>query len=260
MKIGFIGLGNMGGAVAQAVAKVDDTELLLTNHNQTKAENLQAEIGGHIMANDVIADQADVIFLGVKPHLIHPVLQDLDDTIKANPDTIWISMAAGIKVESLAEHLPSDKIIRMMPNTPVTVGQGMISFTTRNKSLIKIFENLLAYAGQLKFLDEELMDAASAIAGSGPAYVYEFIESLIDAGIQNGLSYEASRLLASQTLLGASQMVLDSTSHPAELRHQVTSPGGSTIEGLVALEKNNFRYSIIEAVNQAVEKNQELGQ
>lgn len=260
MKIGFIGLGNMGGAVAQAVAKADNTELLLSDHNQAKAENLQAELGGQIMSNEAIADQADVIFLGVKPHLIQPLLQGLTNHIKHNAEAVWISMAAGIKIESITDYIPSHNIIRMMPNTPIKLGQGMVSFTTENKALVALFEDLLAYGGQLKYLDEHLMDAASAIAGSGPAYVYEFIESLIDAGIQNGLSFETSRLLATQTLLGASQMVLDSTTHPAELKHQVTSPAGSTIAGLVALEKNQFRYSIIEAVNQAVEKNKELGQ
>lgn len=258
MKVGFIGIGNMGGAVARAVAKRDHFDLLLTNHNQEKAEKLKQDIGGDILSNQDIIQEADVIFLGLKPHLIMPFLEENRSLVDQAKDTVWISMAAGLSTDRLSQVLDADQLIRMMPNTPVSIGSGMTTFSTMNPNLVALFEDLMAESGSVKILPEADIDAASALAGCGPAFVYQFIESLIDAGIQNGLSYEDSKTLASQTLIGASQMVQESGLHPGELRHQVTSPGGTTIAGVVALEQNNFRYAVIDAVNQAVAKNSDL--
>lgn len=254
MKIGFLGVGNMGSAVAKAVAKSGDHELLFDNYNEAKAKHLQNQIGGQVMDKQTIVDEADVIFLGVKPHLVNAVLEDVK-----NDQALWISMAAGVSIDQLSDFVPLENIVRMMPNTPVAIGHGMITYATENNHHAELFETLLTEAGIVMRLPEAKIDSATAIAGSGPGYVYTFIESLTDAGIQNGLSFEESKLLAAQTLLGASEMVLQMNEHPAELRHQVTSPGGSTINGLVSLEQNNFRYATIEAVNETLKRTRELG-
>lgn len=254
MKIGFLGVGNMGSAVAKAVAKSGNHELLLDNYNEEKAKNLQNQIGGQVVDKQTIAKEAEVIFLGVKPHLINSVLEDVK-----NDHTLWISMAAGVSIDQLSDFVPVENIIRMMPNTPVAIGHGMITYATNNNDHAELFEMLMTEAGIVMRLPEDKIDSATAIAGSGPGYVYAFIESLTDAGIQNGLSFEESKTLAAQTLLGASEMVLQMNEHPAKLRNQVTSPGGSTIAGLVSLEKNNFRYATIEAVNETLKRTRELG-
>lgn len=259
MKIGFIGLGNMGAALAQAVSQQPDTHLLLSNYNPTKAKDIQAHLGGQLLSNKEIAEQAEVIFLGVKPHLVRTVLMDLQEQIDQTPSTIWISMAAGITLKSLAEYIPADQLVRIMPNTPVAIGQGMTTYSLSNQALALLLEQILEKSGQVQQVPESLMDAATAIAGCGPAFVYQMIEALIDAGVQSGLTAQESKVLAAQTLSGTAQMVLQSDKHPAQLRQEVTSPGGSTIAGVVALEKAGFRYAIIKAVVAAFKKTRKLG-
>ena len=260
MKIGFIGLGNMGAAILEAVAKTGPHELLLSDQNQEKLAALADRFQGKISNNQEIASQAQVIFLGLKPHLVGPVLSDLASSIAENPSAIWISMAAGVRLDQLAAYLPAEQIVRMMPNTPVAIGQGMTTFATSQAENARLFEDLMAQSGLVKQLPENLMDAATAIAGCGPAFIYELIEAMSAAGIQNGLSAQDAQLLASQTVLGAAQMVLESDQHPAQLRDQVTSPGGSTIAGLVALTQAGFQAATIQGVNQALERTRELGQ
>lgn len=258
MNIGFIGLGNMGGAVAKAVSQVDDTNLLLSNYNPTKAHALQQQIGGQLLSNKEIMTQAQVVFLGVKPHQLSSLLADLKGQATPADQTI-ISMAAGVNLADLTEMLPNKPIIRMMPNTPVEIGQGMTTYTTLDGQASPLFEDLMVYAGQVTFTPENLMDAATAIAGCGPAFVYQFIEALADAGVQNGLSRQVALDLAAQTVAGSAQMVSQTKKHPAQLRDEVTSPGGSTIAGVVALEKHGFRYAIISAINKALKKTKKLG-
>ncbi|MCP1639024.1 pyrroline-5-carboxylate reductase [Streptococcus gallinaceus] len=259
MKIGFIGLGNMGSAIATAVAKLEKHDFLLSNHNPEKAASLQDVIGGQLMTNADIASQAEVIFLGVKPHLIGKALTDLADAIAVNPQAIWISMVAGLTLADLQEYLPADNLIRIMPNTPVAIGQGMTTYAVENPQLAPLVEDLLAASGVVAQVPEDQIDAATAIAGCGPAFVYVFIDALMQAGLQNGLSADLAKKLAAQTLLGSAQLVLESGIHPAQLRDQVTSPGGSTIAGLVALEEHNFRYATLSGVNQALAKTRTLG-
>ena len=135
----------------------------------------------------------------------------------------------------------------------------MTTFAIENPENLQIFKELIAHSGQIKQLPENLIDAATAIAGCGPAFVYEFLQAMASAGIQNGLTANDAQFLASQTMLGAAQMMLESEQHPAQLRDQVTSPGGSTIAGLVAMTQTGFQAAIIEGVNQALEKTRELG-
>lgn len=255
MKIGFIGLGNMGSAILLAVAKLGQHDLLLSDNSSERAEQMQTRCGGQIVTNQEMALQADVIFLGIKPHLVGLVLSELEK----KPSTIWISMAAGVSLAQLAEYLPTDNIVRMMPNTPVAIGQGMTTFATNNAQNAQLFKDLMVKSGQVKQIPEELIDTATAIAGCGPAFVYEFIHAMTSAGVQNGLSVSDAQELASQTVLGSSQMVLESGQHPAQLRDQVTSPGGSTIAGVIAMTQAGFQSATIEAVNHALNRTRELG-
>lgn len=259
MKIGFIGLGNMGTALAQAVSQIPDTQLLLSTHNVQKAQELQAQLGGLLLSNAEIAEQAEVIFLGVKPYLVSQVLTDLQEPISRNLSAIWISMAAGVPLADLTSYISADKLIRIMPNTPVAIGQGMTTYSLTNPELAPLLEQLLEKSGKVQQVPESLIDAATAIAGCGPAFAYQFIEAMTDAGVQNGLSAQDAKALAAQTLSGSAQMVLASSKHPAQLRQEVTSPGGSTIAGVVALEKHGFRSAIISAVNKALKRTRELG-
>lgn len=257
MKIGFIGIGNMGGALAKAVAQVPTTELLLSNHNPAKAQVLAQELGASLASNEEIATQADVIFLGVKPYLMADLISQL--AALAKPETIWISMAAGITLTSLSQYLPAEYLVRIMPNTPVGIGQGMTTYSVVNSDLAPVVETLLAPSGQLMQVPESLMDAATALAGCGPAFVYQMIEALTDAGIEQGIQASDAKRLVAQTLLGSAQMVLGSEKHPAQLRQEVTSPGGSTIAGVVSLEKSGFRSALMQAVSAAAQRTQELG-
>lgn len=260
MKIGFIGLGNMGSAVAKAIATLGQHELLYSTHNVQKAESLQSIYGGNLLSNRQILKQADVIFLGVKPQILPSLLSDLLDSQETYSSKVWVSMAAGVTLTQLESWLPEAPVIRMMPNTPVAIGEGMTTFSTNQTELIPLFEELMKASGQVCYLEETYMDAATAIAGCGPAFVYEFIESLTRAGIQQGLPVLTAQTLASQTLLGGARMVLESEEHPVLLRDQVTSPGGATISGLVALTEAGFQAAIIRAVRASVIRTKELGE
>lgn len=259
MKIGFIGLGNMGSALAKAVSQQADVQLLLSDHSQAKAAEAQAQLGGQLATNGEIAEQAEVIFLAVKPQHLTALLSGLQEEISENPSAVWISMAAGVTLDSLSAYLPADNLIRIMPNTPVAIGQGMTSYSLTNQQLAPLLEQILEKSGKVQEVPESLIDAATAIAGCGPAFVYQMIEALTDAGVENGLTAQDAKLMAAQTLAGTAQMVLQSDKHPAQLRQEVTSPGGSTIAGIVALEKEGFRYAIIKAVSAALKKTRKLG-
>lgn len=259
MKVGFIGLGHMGAALAEAVAGVAQVELLLSNHNPQKAGALQQRLGGCLLSNAAIVEQADVIFLGVKPHQVYPLLQELLAHPQSNPSAIWVSLAAGIQLADLAKIVPAEHLVRIMPNTPVAVGEGMTTYALTNQEWAPLIEELLAGSGLVQQVPERLLDAATAIAGCGPAFVYQFIEALMDAGIQQGLPAQEAKVLAAQTLSGTAQLLLQSKKHPAELRQEVTSPGGATIAGVVALEKAGFRHAVMTAVSKAFKRTKQLG-
>lgn len=172
-------------------------------------------------------------------------------------------MVAGLKLKNYLSVISSKQsIIRMMPNTPIEIQEGMTTFTYPKKtptSAIELFKLCLSESGKLLYINEEQMDAATAIAGCGPAFIYQMIEAFSDAGVREGLSRELAQELAVQMIKGSANMVLETKTHPALLKDRVTSPGGSTIAGTTALEENGFRFAVIEAVHQACKRNHELG-
>ena len=264
MKIGFIGLGNMGASLAKAVLQAKSgAQILLANRSQAKVDAFIANFGGQASSNDEIFAEADVIFLGVKPAQFSEILAQYQSILEKRESLLLISMAAGLTLEKLASLIPSQhRIIRMMPNTPASIGQGVISYALSPNCRAEdseLFCKLLAKAGLFVELGESLIDAATGLAGCGPAFVYLFIEALADAGVQTGLPRETALKMAAQTVVGAGQLVLESQEHPGALKDQVCSPGGSTIAGAASLEAHAFRGTVMDAVGQAYKRTQELG-
>ena len=265
MKIGFIGLGNMGGSLARLVAQDERfrSELLLANRSRDKAEKIAAELGGQSASNAEVFAQANVIFLGIKPAQFADLLADYQEILEKRESILLVSMAAGLPLKTLEKLVPSHhRWIRIMPNTPVAIGEGVISYALSqltNQMDEDLLHELLSSAGLLVKLEEKQLDAATALAGCGPAFVYLFIEALADAGVRAGLSRNISLELANQTLLGAAKLSQISGQHPAQLKDQVCSPGGSTIAGVASLEENAFKGTVMDAVQAAYKRTQVLG-
>lgn len=265
MKVAFIGLGNMGASLAKAVAKeVDAQDLLLVNRSPQKVEEFISQYGGTASDLEQVFQEAEVIFLGVKPYQICPLLEEYQDILGQRSNLLLVSMAAGLELEQMASVVKNERVglIRIMPNTPVAIGQGVISLArsqvVTDQQLAQV-NRLLAGAGVLYEIEEKLMDPATAVAGCGPAFVYQMIEAMADAGVSLGLTREQALQMAAQTFQGASQMVLETGEHPARLRDAVCSPGGSTIAGVNRLEQVGLRGDIIAGVEAAYKRTQELG-
>ena len=262
---GFIGCGNMGGALLEAVAKtVGGDNVYASDPNTEKLALCQRAYGCKIGNLANLVSNCDYLFLGVKPQIYPTLFEELAPllaTRNGNLPTL-ISMAAGVSVaavENMAKCTPP--VIRIMPNTPVSVGEGMILYTYNTavtKELLDGFLNAMVKAGTLDEIDEEKIDAASALSGCGPAFVYMFAEALADGAIQCGLPREKALLYAAQTLHGASKLVMESDKTPGELRDAVCSPGGTTLEGVRALEGNGFHESAMQAITAAYKRTLEL--
>ena len=264
MKIGFIGCGNMGSALAIAAQKGKAGEIYLSNRTPSKAEALANQIGAVLSTNEEIASSCEYIFLGVKPYMIRDLLVDLSPVLeKRNSTFLLISMAAGVKISAMEEAVGKGyPILRMMPNTPTSVGEGMIQYCTNSAVSApqeEGFLSILQNAGKLISLEESLMDAASALSGCGPAFVCLFAEALADGGVKCGLPRAKAMEFAAQTLIGTGRLLLESGKHPGDLKDAVCSPGGSTIAGVTALENHAFRAAVISAVESAYKRNIELG-
>ena len=261
--IGIIGLGNMGSVIATIAAKHETYSVLLSNRTHEKAVNLAEKLNATAVTNRQVFEQANVIFLGVKPNQIQELLEENKNILEQRESILLISMAAGVTLEQL--ELMTDtrhRWIRMMPNTPLQVAEGVISFSLGKNvttSYKEEFVRLLQSAGLLIELPESQIDAATALAGCGPAFVYIFIEALAEAGVSMGLSREVALQLATQTVKGSASMVGEMKEHPAILKEKVCSPGGSTIAGVISLEQTGFRSSVIEATRCAKQRTEELG-
>ncbi len=260
MKYGFIGCGNMGSAIAKALAR-STTDFAITDRSG-RAIALAAEIPCGYLSSPEIAEQCDRIFLGVKPHMMKGVLEPLQP-ILAEKKPLLITMAAGLTTAQIEEFAGCEiPIIRIMPNTPVAIGKGVVQYCANervSKELLNDFLMDMRHAGLLDELEERLIDAGSAISGSGPAYVYMFIEALADGAVACGIPRAKALEYAAATVIGAGEMVLATGQHPGALKDAVCSPGGSTIAGIRALEGHGFRSAAMEAVIATCSRNKELG-
>lgn len=264
-KIGFLGCGNMGGALARAAAARTRT-MMLTSRSGLRAEALARELGVAWGSNENAVRGYDLLFLGVKPQMMGELLEEIAPILRARAARedrfILVSMAAGLTVAAIREMAGGEyPVIRLMPNTPASVGAGMILYCAQGvePEELAAFLDVMRGAGTFDELPERLMDAGSAVSGCGPAFVYPFIEALADGGVACGLPRGKAQLYAAQTLLGAARLALESGEHPGALKDAVCSPGGSTIQGVRALEDGGFRGTVMEAVIAAYEKTVDLG-
>ena len=222
--IGFLGCGNMGGAIARAVCKAADPQnVYLANRTAAKAEKLAAELGCNTTINDEVAGRCDLIFLAVKPQMMEALLTPLKFTLAERPGRfVLCSMAAGLPISRIQELAGEDyPVIRIMPNTPASVGEGMIQYCSSHVTAEEEAEfcKLMAPAGRLDPVPETLIDAASCVSGCGPAWVYQFIEALADGGVACGLPRAKAQEYAAQMVLGSAKLVLESGKHPRRQHH-----------------------------------------
>ncbi len=263
-QFGFIGCGNMGGAIARAVARsVEGKRLAFCDADAKKAEALSSLTGGDAVTLCELVRESEYIFLGVKPQGMEALFSTLSPMLREKAErTVLISMAAGISLAAIGAYADSPlPIIRIMPNTPVSVGEGMVLYACNEHVLkedISVFLSAMRAAGRLDAIAEDKIDAASALSGCGPAFVYLFAEGLADGAVECGLGRDKATLYAAQTLLGAAKLLLESGCHSGELKDAVCSPGGTTIAGVHALEAGAFRASCMDAVTAAYERTLEL--
>ena len=260
---GFIGCGNMGGTLARKVAE-QTANVAVADRDPDAARRIAEATGAVVSSNGEIASSARYVVLGVKPQVLPRVLEEIAPALSARKDAYTlISMAAGVRTEKIASILGFPcGILRIMPNTPAGVGQGMIVFAGNDRVTEEERNDFLlafAPAGKILPVAEDLIDACSAVSGCGPAFVYMFIEALADGGVRCGLPRAMAMELAAQTVLGSAKTVLESGKHPGALKDAVCSPGGSTIEGVQTLESGAFRGTVSEAVRAAFERTVELG-
>lgn len=261
---GFIGCGNMGGALCSAAAKaIDPKRIYASDFIGEKAKKLCESTFANASDNEYIAKNCKYIFLGVKPQVMAQTISEIAPFLKARTDRyILVSMAAGVSIKAIGEMLGFNApVIRIMPNTPASVGKGIILYSCDEEITYKEteeFKEIFKFAGITDRIGENLIDAASALSGCGPAFVYLFIEALADGAVSCGLPRDKALSYAANTLIGAAQMVLESDSHPGVLKDAVCSPGGTTIEGVRALEEGGFRADTMNAVIKAYEKTLKL--
>ena len=261
MKIGCIGTGAMGGAIMRAVCKkYDVSQIKVSDKNVEMGKAFTAETGATcVEANTDVLD-CDYVFLAVKPQFLGDVFAEIAG--KISNKTVVISMAAGVKIEKLESWAPKARFIRMMPNVCAQIGEAMTAVTYKeniSEAEAKTAIDILSSAGKVEVVPEKLMDCVTAVSGSGPAFVFMFIEALADAAVRCGMPRSQAYTYAAQTVYGSAGMVLESGKHPAVLKDMVCSPAGTTIEGVAALEKNGFRNAVIDAVTAACERSIALG-
>jgi len=268
MKLGLIGCGKMGKALtigAIDAGAVASTDVVAFDIFSTALDSLVTERG--VRTADSIAAVAtavDILFLAVKPHDVPEALQQIRNSGSDTENLLVISVAAGLTLARLEQEVGEGaRVIRSMPNTPALVGKGAAAFTRGSNATegdAATARRLLGAVGVVVEVKESLMDAVTGLSGSGPAYVYLFIEALADGAVQNGLPRDQARELAAQTVLGAAAMVQSTGEHPAVLKDMVTSPGGTTIAALKTLEAHAFRAACIDAVNTATARAREMGE
>ena len=259
-KLGLIGAGVMAEAIFSRLISVglySAPEIILSDPQQSRRIYLQEKYKVQTTNdNQQVADVQDVVILAIKPQILAQ-LEPLN--IKAN---LLISILAGISLERLTSIFPNQAIVRAMPNTPATVGAAMTAIspaTGVESEQIELVQRIFAAIGQVVELPESSIDAVTGLSGSGPAYVAIMVEALADGGVASGLPRPIAMQLAIQTVLGTAQLLQNNKIHPAILKDQVTSPGGTTIAGVRALENGGFRATVIEAVLASYHRSQELG-
>ncbi|WP_199883648.1 pyrroline-5-carboxylate reductase [Anaerosinus massiliensis] len=264
VKIGFIG----GGAIAEALIKgilnanlIHPKHIFIAEHKIERCTYLQDiyNINTNTQAENII-DQLDIVFLAIKPQAAHKAMQSICSIV--SDKTIVVSVVAGLTIQTLESYFKTQSVLRVMPNTPVAVSEGMSAIALGSKAKSsdgELIQNLFNAVGKTVVVNESLMDAVTGLSGSGPGYGFVIIDALADAGVKAGLPRKTAIMLAAQSLLGAAKMVLVTEEHPAQLRDMVTSPAGTTIEGISVLEKRAVRAALIDAVEAATNRSKAMG-
>lgn len=264
-KIGFVG----GGAMAEALVSgflstglLQAGQIAVHDIAKERIEHLTDTYHVSFVADSCdLAGEVDVLFLTVKPQVIPKVLVGLSHAVRSAATII--SVAAGVSLRTLEAKLPALPIVRVMPNTPVAVGEGMSAIalgTHATQATGELALQLFSAVGKAVLVQEYAMDAVTGLSGSGPGYVFVLIDALADAGVRAGLARPIALTLAAQTVLGSAKMVLETREHPAKLRDMVTSPGGTTIAGIHVMEQQGVRAAFIDAVLAATQRSREMGQ
>ncbi len=263
-KIGFIGAGRMATALAQGFIANGFTSvdhLMASDPFTSACEQFKKATGAKTTdSNTSLLQQSEIIILAVKPQVMSNVLKQISANVTSKH--LVISIAAGVSLQTISDLLENKpRLIRVMPNTPALVGCGAAGFSLGTSATLedaKRVQSMLSTVGVAVEVPEKLLDAVTGLSGSGPAYVYQVIEALSDGGVQAGLPRDMATQLAAQTVMGAAKMVLETGEHPGALKDAVTSPGGTTIAGIHALEQGGLRSCLMNAVQAATKRSQEL--
>jgi pyrroline-5-carboxylate reductase len=265
-RIGMLGAGNMAGALIRgllASKSVKPAQIVASDVRADHLKELEATYGIKTYAdNRELAAWANLVVLAVKPQVIDRVLDQMADAFA--PDTLLVSIAAGVPIRSLEARLPAHvRVVRAMPNTPAIALAGATGIAPGSRATpedVEITQALFAAVGRSVVLDESLIDAVTGLSGSGPAYVMVMIEAMADGGVKVGLHRDTALLLAAQTVFGSAKLLLETGEHPGRLKDMVTSPGGTAIAGLHTLESGGVRRTLIDAVESATKRAIELGE
>lgn len=263
--IGFVGAGNMAEALIRGLLKdghcrVDG--IAASGPRQERIDELAQRFGIFTSrSNATVVERSEIVVLSVKPQIMHKVLGEISDAMR--DDALVISIAAGVPLSSIEKRLHADcRVIRTMPNTPALVDAGATAIARGSRATdddMALAKTIFDAVGMSIELDEYLMDAVTGLSGSGPAYMFLILEALSDAGVKVGLSRRNAQRLAAQTVLGSAKLLLETDYHPGLLKDMVTSPGGTAIAGLHTLEAGGLRTTLMNAVETATKRSQELG-
>lgn len=263
LKIGFIGGGMMAGAIVAGLTGeqvLPAGQIYVSDHKEKRCAELRGKYGIRASVSADFMGDVDVLVLAVKPQAAAPALTEIRAAVR--PETLVVSIVAGLTLSFLAQALPGQPLVRVMPNTPLSVGAGMSAWARgaqASEEQAALVQEIFSASGEAMEVKEALLDAVTGLSGSGPAYGFLVIDALADGGVAAGLPRTAAIRLAARTMLGAAQMVLSTGEHPDVLRDQVTSPAGTTIAGVRVLEQQGLRGALIDAVIAAAERSRELG-
>ncbi len=264
-KVGFLGAGNMGEAMIKGLLQaglVPAASIGATDVRRERLEQIATQYGiRSARSNPALVSESDVVILAVKPQIMAAVLKEIAPAVDGT--TLFISIAAGLPTRTLRAQLGRPaRLIRVMPNTPALVLEGVTAIA-RAEGLeagdLETAQELFGAVGRVVVLEEDALDAVTGLSGSGPAYVAIVIESLADGGVKMGLDRATAMTLAAQTVLGSAKLILETGVHPGQLKDMVSSPGGTTIAGISALEEGGVRRTFINAVERATQRSRELG-
>ena len=262
MKIGFIGAGNMGSAIIGGIVKNNISDnIIVYDKNKEGLVKLSDKFGINIAKDNIeVVKESDILFLAIKPNILYDVIDEIKDDV--NEETVIVSIVAGQSIEKIENAFGKNiKLVRVMPNTPALIGEGM-SALCKNADVtdkdMEVVLNIFKGIGVAEEVSEYMMDAVTAVSGSSPAYVFMFIEAMADAAVMGGMPRAKAYTFAAQAVVGSAKMILETGMHPGALKDMVTSPGGTTIEGCEALERGGMRYAVIDCINVATEKSKRL--